>query len=125
MSHRDDCTDRYTARREGERAFDYGRGSYSNPYRGEDGCEEAANAWRRGFEEREEERAREQREERRHAEARAEQEAYEAAMYEQEMEAAAAEAEYAAQLEADAEAAYYEGKLDEQRNGDHEEPPPE
>lgn len=50
MSHRDSCPTDWEARREGERAFDRGYGS--NPYRGgygEDRCEEAERAWRRGY----------------------------------------------------------------------------
>jgi hypothetical protein len=70
MSHRDNCPDRYTARREGERAFDYGRGIYSNPYDG--GCDEASEEWRRGYREAEdrrgEEEAAERTAERRHQE---------------------------------------------------------
>lgn len=32
MSHRSDCPDRWTAEREGERAQEWGRGRYANPY---------------------------------------------------------------------------------------------
>ena len=84
MSHRDDCPDRWVARREGERAFERGYGQ--NPYRdqlGEEGCPEAEREWRSGYrsaECREEERQEEQREqarmERRREEARAEEEQY-------------------------------------------------
>ena len=53
MSHRHDCPDRWSARREGERAFEYGRGSYANPYddfhRDGNSCEEAARAWNDGY----------------------------------------------------------------------------
>ena len=80
MSHRWNCPTDWEARHEGERAFEYGRSRYSNPY--EDGpfnrdsaCPEAAEEWDRGHrhaemradEEREEEAAR-QRSERRRAE---------------------------------------------------------
>ena len=49
MTHRDDCPDRWEARREGERAFEYGHGSWSNPYKsdsfGDGGCREAEREW--------------------------------------------------------------------------------
>lgn len=50
MSHRDDCPDRWEARREGERAFErgYGRNPYEPDMWGERGCEEAADEWKRG-----------------------------------------------------------------------------
>lgn len=52
MSHRDDCPDRWEARREGERAVERGWGHYSssNPYRsGSDHeCPEASRAWEDG-----------------------------------------------------------------------------
>jgi hypothetical protein len=73
MSHRNTCPDPYDARREGERAHDYGRGIYSNPYDapfGDRGCDEAAEAWRRGYRDaeyrREEEDAEQRAAERRH-----------------------------------------------------------
>lgn len=53
MSHREDCPDRWTAEREGERAHDWGRGRYANPYddpwHSGRGCEEAARYWDDGF----------------------------------------------------------------------------
>lgn len=80
--YRDDCPDRWVARREGERAFERGYGQ--NPYRhrlGEKGYPEAAREWQSGYrsaEYREEERQERQREqarmERRHEESRAEEE---------------------------------------------------
>lgn len=78
MSHRDSCPDRWTAHREGERAYERGSGSYSNPYdhwNGGGGCRGAEREWesgrrdaeRRAEEQREQEaasrRARHQREE--------------------------------------------------------------
>ena len=78
MSHRWSCPTDWEARLEGERASDYGRSRYSNPYReqyGESHCEDAERAWERGFcyreEQREEEAAAERAAERRAAERRA------------------------------------------------------
>jgi hypothetical protein len=72
MSHRDSCPDEYDARREGERAHERGRGYYSNPYHDrEEGCDEAASAWSRGYRAAEE-RATAAREERRREEEEAE-----------------------------------------------------
>lgn len=76
MSHRDDCPDRWEARRQGERAFERGYGS--NPYRsrlGEDGCPDAEREWRSGYyaaERRAEEERAEMAADRRRAEARRE-----------------------------------------------------
>lgn len=70
MSHRSDCPSRWDAEREGERAYEWGRSRSSNPHESiwgrDEGCEEAADAWRSGYrraemreeEEREEEAAR-------------------------------------------------------------------
>lgn len=69
MSHRDDCPSRWDAEREGRRAFEWGRSRSSNPHESiwhDEGCPEAADAWRSGYrraemcaeEEREEEAAR-------------------------------------------------------------------
>jgi len=52
MSHRWNCPTDYEARRQGERAQEYGRGSWSNPHRSswpDEGCDEAARAWDRGY----------------------------------------------------------------------------
>jgi hypothetical protein len=51
MSHRDNCPDRWEARREGERAQENGYGSFRNPYGGygDDACPEAESAWRSGW----------------------------------------------------------------------------
>jgi hypothetical protein len=94
MSHRDTCPDRWTARREGERAQESGYASFRNPYDdpfSRDRCEEAADEWRRGYrsaeireEERREEEAARARAERRRIE---EDESY---LYEQQQQ----EAEY-------------------------------
>lgn len=124
MSHRDDCPDEYDARRDGERAHDFGRGYYSNPYRDrEEGCDEAASAWSSGYRaasaRREEERAEEARAERRAEERLADEESAEDAYYEERAEAEAAE------RDSEMEAEYYEAELDAERNGDHEEPPAE
>lgn len=65
MSHRDDCPDRYEAEREGRRAFANGRSRSSNPHESiwfEEGCREAADAWRTGYR-RAEMRAEDEREE--------------------------------------------------------------
>lgn len=101
MSHRDYCPDDWTARREGERAFERGEGSWRNPY-GESHssfdtpCEDADAAWRRGYREaerhEEERHAEERRQERRQEEMR-EQRHYE----EQQMYAAADEADMRAE----------------------------
>jgi hypothetical protein len=63
MSHRWDCPEPWTARREGERAFESGAGSWRNPYKEDSpydhGCPEAEQSWQRGYREaerREEER---------------------------------------------------------------------
>ena len=59
MSHRWNCPTEWEARREGERASDYGRSRYSNPYReqfGESHCEDAERSWDRGHRYREEQR---------------------------------------------------------------------
>ena len=67
MSHRFDCPDRWTAEHEGERAQEWGRGRYANPYddpfHSGRGCEEAARFWDDGYrraERREEERQEEE-----------------------------------------------------------------
>jgi hypothetical protein len=69
MTHREDCPTPYEARREGERAFENGRGSYSNPYRDDyarDTCPDAEREWSYGFRDaerrRDEEREQESRE---------------------------------------------------------------
>ena len=52
MSHREDCPDRWVARREGERAFDRGQGPWRNPYKSsfpDEGCPEAAREWDRAY----------------------------------------------------------------------------
>lgn len=110
MSHRWNCPDSYEARREGERAFEYGRSRGSNPYEDtywnrDSACPEAADEWRSGYrraemraeEEREEEAARHRAEARR-AEAQAEEDYY----YQQRMEDYGQEQEYYAELEAQA-----------------------
>ncbi len=89
MSHRWDCPDRWEAEREGARAQEWGRSRSSNPhedpYHRDEGCPEAAEAWRSGYrraeireeEQREEEAAR-HRAEMRRAELQAEEDyAYE------------------------------------------------
>ena len=114
MSHRDDCPDRWEARREGERAFERGYGS--NPYRGDEGCPEAEQAWRSGYyaaESAERERHEEEYWDRRRAEARAEEEACEARM----MEEAQAQAEYERQA---AEAYDAEMRAAQEQEGDPE-----
>ena len=88
MSHRWNCPTDWEAKREGERAFEYGRSRYSNPYEDspwnrDRACPEAAEEWERGHryaemraeEEREEEAAR-QRAAMRRAEAEAEESYY-------------------------------------------------
>jgi hypothetical protein len=88
MSHRSDCPDRWTAEREGERAFEYGRGRYANPYDDRDGCPEASQSWDDGFRraERHDEERREEEAAARRARARREQEYLEeAAWYEQQL----------------------------------------
>jgi hypothetical protein len=88
MSHRDDCPSRWQAKREGERAFDNGLGSWRNPYREDwpdQGCPEAQRAWCDGFrdaERREEERQIEAAQERAHEQRRREEAMYEE-MYQQ------------------------------------------
>src|SRR5262245_59914570 len=68
MSHRWDCPTRWEAEREGERAQEWGRSRSSNPYEEhywrprDEGCPEAAEAWRDGYR-RAEIREEEQREE--------------------------------------------------------------
>src|SRR5262245_12450437 len=76
MSHEDTCPDRWTARREGERAQENGYGRWRNPYddflRPDRQCEEAADEWRRGYRSAEirEDEAREEEAMRRRAELR-------------------------------------------------------
>ena len=82
MSHRWDCPDRWEAERQGERAFEWGRSRLSNPHESlwpDEGCEDAADAWRSGYrraeireEERREEDAARYRAEMRRAEMQAE-----------------------------------------------------
>jgi hypothetical protein len=65
MSHRDDCPSRWEAERQGERAQEWGRSRSSNPHESlwpDEGCPEAAEAWRSGYR-RAEMREEEQREE--------------------------------------------------------------
>lgn len=67
MSHRWNCPTDDEARREGERAFEYGRSRYNNPYEDspwnrDSACPEAAEEWERGHR-RAEMRAEEEREE--------------------------------------------------------------
>lgn len=66
MSHRSDCPTRWEAEREGERAQEWGRSRSSNPHESiwgrDEGCPEAADAWRDGYR-RAEIREEEQREE--------------------------------------------------------------
>ena len=65
MSHRDDCPSRWEAERQGERAQEWGRSRSSNPHESlwpDEGCPEAAEAWRSGYR-RAEMRDEEQREE--------------------------------------------------------------
>lgn len=65
MSHRWDCPTRWEAEREGERAQEWGRSRSSNPHESlwqDEGCPEAAEAWRAGYR-RAEIREEEQREE--------------------------------------------------------------
>ena|SRR3990167_6007344 len=65
MSHRDDCPSRWEAERQGERAQEWGRSRSSNPHESlwpDEGCPEAADAWRSGYR-RAEMREEEQREE--------------------------------------------------------------
>jgi len=67
MGHRWDCPTEWEARRQGERSFERGDGSWRNPYRDDwhrPSCEEAEQAWNRGYRDAErqaEERAAEQR----------------------------------------------------------------
>lgn len=65
MSHRWNCPDEWTARREGERAQERGEGRWRNPYEDRwhdgSGCEDAERAWERGY--RDAERHAEEREE--------------------------------------------------------------
>ena len=87
MSHRDDCPSQWDAEREGERAQEYGRSRSSNPHESiwhDEGCPEAAEAWRSGYrraemreEEQREEEAAQQRAERRRAELEADEDDYE------------------------------------------------
>lgn len=57
MSHRWDCPTRWEAEREGERAHEYGRGQYSNPYdernlsswERDRACPDAERAWDDGY----------------------------------------------------------------------------
>lgn len=92
MGHRWDCPSRYEAEREGERAQEWGRSRSSNPHESiwgpDEGCPEAADAWRDGYrraemreEEQREEAAAEQRACRRQGEA--DDEAYDALLQEQ------------------------------------------
>lgn len=89
MSHRENCPDDYDARREGQRAYESGTGSWRNPYGdgGEQPCDDAERAWRSGYrsaERDDEERRAEERDEQRRAEtARCERESEEAAHYAQ------------------------------------------
>ena len=65
MSHRENCPSRWEAEREGERAQEWGRSRSSNPHESlwrDEGCPEAAEAWRSGYR-RAEMREEEQREE--------------------------------------------------------------
>jgi hypothetical protein len=114
MSHSWNCPTELEARRQGERAQQYGDGSWRNPYRdswGGNHCEEAERAWERGHRDeqlRQEERAYEERAQQRRLEARQEQarveEAYWQQQYEcqaQEEQQAAYEAEYYAAMEAE------------------------
>lgn len=87
MSHRNECPTEWEARSQGARAYENGRSSWGNPYR-DGGCEEAESAWRSGY---------------RRAEARMEEARQEEEFYRQQ-ENAAAEAEYAAQMEAEQQA---------------------
>ena len=101
MSHLNSCPDSYTARREGERAADYGYGSFRNPYH--DDCDEAARAWDRGYyaeQERLDEEARERRAAERRADERAQEEAYLEQQYWEDMRRAE-DAEYERAMEAD------------------------
>jgi len=98
MSHRDDCPTRWEAERKGERDFEWGRSRSSNPYETisyrDEGCPEAADAWRSGYrraefraeEQREEEAARRRAEVRRAYELEEEAYAYEMQAREQERE---------------------------------------
>lgn len=77
MSHRWDCPTRWNAERQGERAFERGDGSWSNPYARQpgqwDNCRDAERAWedgRRSAERREEEHRIEARQQRQRAEQR-------------------------------------------------------
>lgn len=88
MSHRDDCPSRWEAERRGERDQEWGRSRSSNPYEDyyhrDEGCPEAAGAWRDGYrraERREEERQEEEAAHRRAVKRRIE--ADEAAYYEE------------------------------------------
>ena len=87
MSHRDDCPDKYTARRQGNQVAGYGdwTSRYSNPYSGYDGCPEAAREWERGYEARKEQMAEEASAQRR-ADARRQEEEYAQQQYEEEYE---------------------------------------
>jgi hypothetical protein len=93
MSHRWDCPDKRDAEREGERAAEYGRSRSSNPYESvwrDEGCPEAAEAWRDGYrhqEMREEERREEEAAQRRADVRRAYELEEEAAYYESMREA--------------------------------------
>ena len=52
MSHRDDCPTKREAERQGELAQEFGRSRSSNPHESlwlDEGCPEAAEAWRAGY----------------------------------------------------------------------------
>lgn len=106
MSHRHDCPSRLEAEREGERAQEWGCSRSSNPHESiwqDEGCPEAADAWRSGYR-RAEMREDEQREE----------------------EAAQARAAHRRQAEQDEEAYYLAAREAEERAyyEQQEEPPP-
>ena len=82
MGHRWDCPTDWEARRQGERSFERGDGSWRNPYRDDwhrPSCEEAERAWSRGYRDAErqaEEHAAEQRAQARRDQARREEAEY-------------------------------------------------
>ena len=105
MSHRDSCPDDYEARRQGERAYERGDGSWRNPYRDDysgERCEDAELYWRRGYEyaeQRHEEQTAEERAAQRRAEERAQEERYYLQMQEEAYYREMEERAYAEQMQ--------------------------
>jgi hypothetical protein len=105
MSHRDECPTDYEARRQGERAYERGDGSWRNPYRDDysgERCEDAERYWRRGYEaaeQRHEEQMAEERSAQRRAEERAQEERYYLQMQEEAYYREMEERAYAEQMQ--------------------------